>query len=298
MHRRAQTAGAGASGGGGGGDGAPAAVAALATALVGDHIADDFEEVTILWTDMKGFTTFCARQTPMEVVVFLNAMFSTFDRVLEKYGVRKIEVVGDALFCCAGVPAATPDHAERCVNAALEMLLFLPALCTYAGGAPISMRVGVHTGPVTAGVVGSTDPRYHLFGDSVTMANAMESTGVAGAVQISEATYRRLAARQVERAQRLDAWLALAKSGSAGVGPAAATPASAPAPRALADAASVGRYPVVDMAELDLYLDEQAAAADVTLHSADSLDKLDMAAASRRRANRRSAAGGKAPAKR
>jgi class 3 adenylate cyclase len=163
-------------------------------------IADSFDEVTILWTDMKGFTDFSAARSPLEIVAFLNAMFSTFDRILDKYGVRKIEVLGDAFFCCSGVPTHTPDHAERCANAALEMLMHMPILRRFAG-ADISMRIGIHTGPVIAGVVGMKDPRYHLFGDSVPYANAMESHGVPGAIHISEPSFRRLAERQAERAR-------------------------------------------------------------------------------------------------
>ncbi|RYY35922.1 hypothetical protein EON62_02150, partial [archaeon] len=163
-------------------------------------IADTHDDVTILWTDMKGFTNFSSSRTPIEIVTFLNAMFSTFDRILDKYGVRKIEVLGDAFFCCAGVPTATPDHAERCANAALEMLMHMPVLRSFAG-ADINMRIGIHTGSVVAGVVGTKDLRYHLFGDSVPMANAMESHGIPGAVQLSASAYERLASRQRERAR-------------------------------------------------------------------------------------------------
>ena len=137
----------------------------------------------------------------MEVVTFLNAMFSTFDRILDKYGIHKVEVLGDAFFVVGGCPIACDDHAERCVNAALEMLAHMPVLRVFAG-ADISMRVGVHTGPVMAGVVGSKDPRYHLFGATVPMANSMESTGEPGQVHVSWATYNRLQVNQEARARR------------------------------------------------------------------------------------------------
>ena len=164
-------------------------------------IADAFDEVTILWTDMKGFTSFSSNRTPMEVVTFLNAMFSTFDRILDKYGIQKVEVLGDAFFVVGGCPEPSTDHAERCVNAALEMQAHMPILRAFAGGADISMRVGVHTGPVVAGVVGAKDPRYHLFGATVPHANLMESSGEPGRVHISWQTHNRLQVNQEARAR-------------------------------------------------------------------------------------------------
>ena len=163
-------------------------------------IADEFDDVTVLWTDIKGFTAFSAARSPLEVVAFLNAMFSTFDRILDKYGVRKVEVLGDAFFVVGGCPVVCDDHAERCANAALEMLDHLPILRRFAGTDALDMRVGLHTGPVMAGVVGSKDPRYHLFGATVPYANAMESLGEPGRVHVSATTHAKLRRRQQERA--------------------------------------------------------------------------------------------------
>lgn len=125
----------------------------------------------------------------------------SFDRILDKYGIQKVEVLGDAFFVVGGCPVPSTDHAERCVNAALEMQAHMPILRAFAGGADISMRVGVHTGPVIAGVVGSKDPRYHLFGATVPAANAMESHGEPGRVHISWETYNRLQVNQEARAR-------------------------------------------------------------------------------------------------
>jgi class 3 adenylate cyclase len=203
-------------------------------------IADSFDDVTILWTDMKGFTNFSSSRGPMEIVAFLNAMFSTFDRILDKYGIRKVEVLGDAFFVVGGCPVPIDDHAERCINAALEMQMHMPILRRFAG-ADISMRVGIHSGPVVAGVVGSKDPRYHLFGQTVPYANAMESNGEPGCVHISQAAYERVTRRQAERAAAFLA--AVAAAGFAVPPEVAAGPTS-----------SVGQYPQVHLELLDEYL--------------------------------------------
>jgi class 3 adenylate cyclase len=164
-------------------------------------IADTFDNVSILWTDIKGFTKFSSSRTPLEIVSFVNSMFSTFDRVVDKHEIRKVEVLGDAFFVVGGCPIPSEDHAERCVNAALEMQLYMPVLSRFANS-DLAMRIGVNSGSVVAGVVGLSDPRYHLFGSTVNYANYMESSGIPGRVQVSLRTYEILSSRQIERAQR------------------------------------------------------------------------------------------------
>eukprot|EP01138_Halocafeteria_seosinensis_P007366 gb/GECG01007530.1/.p1 GENE.gb/GECG01007530.1/~~gb/GECG01007530.1/.p1 ORF type:complete len:1985 (+),score=231.08 gb/GECG01007530.1/:1-5955(+) len=166
----------------------------------GGVLAYSHEEVTILFTDLKGFTAFSSSVSPKQLVNFLNVMFSTFDRITHKYGIQKIEIIGDAYFCVAGCPTFVSDHAERCANAALEMLYFMPRLRSVAD-ADVRMRIGIHTGPAISGVVGRKDPRYHLFGNSVETAMSMESEGVPDEIQISDATYLRLHERQQRRAE-------------------------------------------------------------------------------------------------
>ena len=166
----------------------------------GSILASSHEEVTVLFTDLRGFTAFSSSVTPKRLVNFLNVMFSTFDRITHKYGIQKIEIIGDAYFCVAGCPTYVSDHAERCANAALEMLYFMPRLRSVAD-ADIRMRIGIHTGPAISGVVGTKDPRYHLFGNTVETAMCMECEGVPDDIQISDTTYLRLHERQQRRAE-------------------------------------------------------------------------------------------------
>jgi class 3 adenylate cyclase len=163
-------------------------------------IADTFEDVTILFTDIKGFTSFSQSITPGELVEFLNNMYSAFDEVLAQWDAYKVEILGDAYFVVCGCP----DESTGLINAAnaTEVALLLQSLMPQltsesvmpesAAGVSIQMRCGLHSGEVVAGVVGKKDPRYHLFGRSVVFANKMESHGVPGKVHISSSTYERL----------------------------------------------------------------------------------------------------------
>lgn len=151
-------------------------------------VADDFQSVSVLFTDMKGFTAYSAQLTPDELVEFLNNMYSAFDEVLEEHGLTKVEVIGDAYYVVGGCPDVLPaqEHAVNTVDAALAMLRMLPRVIV---DPTVQMRVGVHSGPVVAAIVGKRDPRYHLFGATVSYAEKMESHGIPGRVHVSEATY-------------------------------------------------------------------------------------------------------------
>ena len=162
------------------------------------QFAQSHEMCTILFTDLKGFTQFSSTVTPQALVNFLNILFSTCDRVIHKYGIQKIEVIGDAYFCVSGCPEYVPDHAERVVNAAIEILAFMPSLREITG-ADIRMRIGVHSGPAIAGVVGIKDPRYHLFGESVDHAMELESSSTEDCIHISRETRDLLVERQRRR---------------------------------------------------------------------------------------------------
>ena len=152
-------------------------------------IADTFEEVTILFTDIVGFTRLSARISAEDVVTHLNNMYTMFDAITEKYGLYKVETIGDSYMLVGGAPEHYEDHAERVCAAALEFKACVPKLQEISGEPSINVRIGMHSGPIVAGVVGFKNPRYHLFGDCVNTASRMESTGLAGEVQISEDTY-------------------------------------------------------------------------------------------------------------
>jgi class 3 adenylate cyclase len=143
-----------------------------------------------IFTDMKGFTRFSSTVTPSELVVFLNDMYQRFDNISEEYNIFKVEIIGDAYFGVSGAPNPCEDHADKIARAALafidsveQMKVDTPALKK----ADVNVRIGCHSGAVVAGVVGVKDPRYHLFGKNVSEAERMESSGVPGRIQCSDA---------------------------------------------------------------------------------------------------------------
>lgn len=143
----------------------------------------------------KGFTKYSSSVPPAELVEFLNDMYQRFDDISAVEGIFKVEIIGDAYFGVAGCPTPHQQHAEKCARGALAMIdavesmkIDTPALAA----ANVQIRIGVHSGAVVAGVVGMKDPRYHLFGDTVTYANLMESEGIPGKVQCSDRTAQEL----------------------------------------------------------------------------------------------------------
>lgn len=155
-------------------------------------IADRFESVTIVFADIVGFTPIAARMSPGALVQRLDEIFREFDGLAEARGVEKIKTIGDAYMAAAGVPEPAHDHADRAVAFACDMLL---ALATQDHASPFSLRVGVHTGPVVAGLLGRRRFVYDLWGETVNVASRLESSGVPGRVQVSEATARALSGR-------------------------------------------------------------------------------------------------------
>lgn len=125
---------------------------------------------------------------PMEVVSMLNSMYTKFDRALEKHDVYKVETIGDAYMVVSGLPERTNNHAHNIVDMAFDMLNAIATLPNPATGEPMKIRVGCHSGPVVAGVVGLKMPRYCLFGDTVNTASRMESTSEAMKIHISHST--------------------------------------------------------------------------------------------------------------
>lgn len=166
-------------------------------------IADSFADVTILFADIVGFTPLSAHLSPKEVVVLLNEVFSMFDSLVEQYGLEKIKTVGDAYMVVGGLPTPRPDHAEAVADLALDMQkgIALANVGPYLGQAPtllrspdrsLDIRIGINTGPVIAGVIGTKKFSYDLWGDAVNVASRMESQGIVGQIQVTTATYERL----------------------------------------------------------------------------------------------------------
>jgi len=154
-------------------------------------IADEANDVSVLFSDIKGFTKFCSGVKAVEVVRALNTLYMTFDDSLEKLDVFKVETIGDAYFVSANCPIKAPDHARRLVILGKEMIKACAEFTPCGARSKeykFQMRIGVHSGKVCAGIVGRKMPRYHLFGQTVTIAECMESSGVPGKVQISEDT--------------------------------------------------------------------------------------------------------------
>ena len=154
-----------------------------------------FDNVTVLFTDFKGFTSLSEVLSPAELVEDLNTCFSAFDHIMEKYNIEKIKTIGDAYMAAGGLPTISPTHASDTVNAALEIKEFMltQAKKKKAQGKPFfEIRIGVHSGPLVAGVVGVKKFQYDIWGDTVNTASRMESSGEVGEVNISESTYELL----------------------------------------------------------------------------------------------------------
>ncbi|MCU0424645.1 MAG: hypothetical protein MUF71_03350 [Candidatus Kapabacteria bacterium] len=154
-------------------------------------IVDTFDSATVLFTDMVGFTKIASRVSAEELIVMLNRMFSEFDKLAEKHGVEKIKTIGDAYMAVAGVPIPNDYHAEAVADMALDIMQAIRNLAEQEN-LPIQIRAGIHTGYLTAGVIGEKKFAYDLWGDTVNTASRMESSGEAGRVQCSEATYNAL----------------------------------------------------------------------------------------------------------
>ncbi|MER8382215.1 MULTISPECIES: adenylate/guanylate cyclase domain-containing protein [unclassified Mesorhizobium] len=155
-----------------------------------EFIADRFDEVTILFADIVGFSSIAARLPPSDLIKRLDGLFSTFDVLAEKHAVEKIKTIGDAYMAAGGVPEPAADHADRIVALGKSMLDALKPLAW--GNDGFRIRIGVHTGPVIAGLIGRHRFVYDVWGETVNIASRLESQGVADRMQISEATKQAL----------------------------------------------------------------------------------------------------------
>ena len=151
-------------------------------------IADHYNEASVLFADMVGFTPLSAQLPPVEMVELLNEVFSFFDSLLDKYGVEKIRTIGDSYMVASGLPRGRPDHAQALAHMALEMRDYI-ATHTFRNGQCVSFRIGINSGSMIAGVIGRRKFVYDVWGDAVNIASRMESHGLGGAVQITQTTY-------------------------------------------------------------------------------------------------------------
>ncbi|MFP5270247.1 adenylate/guanylate cyclase domain-containing protein [Coleofasciculus sp.] len=152
-------------------------------------IADRFADVTILFADIVGFTNLSARMPPTQLVFLLNQIFSRFDQLTEKYGLEKIKTIGDAYMIASGIPTPRKDHAEAMLEMALDMQVEIARFNKFQDE-NFCLRIGINSGPVVAGVIGTKKFIYDLWGDAVNTASRMESHGIPGKIQVTEATYK------------------------------------------------------------------------------------------------------------
>ncbi|MDJ0688603.1 MAG: adenylate/guanylate cyclase domain-containing protein [Xenococcaceae cyanobacterium MO_188.B32] len=154
-------------------------------------IADHFDSVTILFADLVNFTNLFAQLPPIEIVEILNEIFSEFDRISTKYGLEKIKIIGDAYMVVGGLPQQRDDHAEAIAEMALDMQRAI-AQFNSETDKTLSIRIGINTGAVVAGVIGTKKFSYDLWGDAVNIAYRMESHGVPDRIQVTASTYELL----------------------------------------------------------------------------------------------------------
>jgi class 3 adenylate cyclase len=151
-----------------------------------------YESVTVLFTDFVAFTKIAEGLSPQKLVAELNNCFLAFDTIIEKHNLEKIKTIGDSYMCAGGIPVPNQSHAVDAILAALEIQEFIREMNESRlanGEAPWDVRIGVHTGPVVAGVVGRKKFAYDIWGDTVNIASRMESSGESGRVNISDATF-------------------------------------------------------------------------------------------------------------
>jgi adenylate cyclase len=154
-------------------------------------IADTYGDVSIVFADLVGFTTLSTRLSPAQLVDMLDRLFSRFDARAEEFGIEKIKTIGDAYMAVAGLSEAVYDHVQRAARFAFAMQQEVDGLAAELGYA-INVRVGLHVGPVVAGVIGRKRPAFDCWGEAVNLASRLEHTASPGAILISESAYLRL----------------------------------------------------------------------------------------------------------
>jgi adenylate cyclase len=155
-------------------------------------IVDSFREATVVFADIVGFTSFSANMAPSRTVQLLNDLFSGFDKLAETYELEKIKTIGDSYMVVGGVPTVIPEHAERCALMALDMIEVLHHF-NRRNSTSLDVRIGINSGPVVAGIIGTRKFAYDLWGDTVNVASRMETHSQPGVIQCSSGTHGLLA---------------------------------------------------------------------------------------------------------
>lgn len=154
-------------------------------------IASGYDSVSVLFADIVGFTQICSEFSPAQTVELLNNIFSKFDYLTTEYGLEKIKTIGDEYMVVGGIPNQNPDHAEAIADLALSMQTEIAKFKNHLHQ-PMSLRIGINSGAVIAGVIGSNKFVYDIWGDTVNIASRMESQGEPRKIQVSESTYLKL----------------------------------------------------------------------------------------------------------
>jgi len=161
--------------------------------LTGKVDAVKFDEVTVLFTDFVAFSKLAESVKPEQVVKSIDFYFKGFDEITTKYGLEKIKTIGDSYMCASGLPTTNPVHAKNAINAAKEMIDFVTnSLNAQDGLSHFEIRIGIHTGPVVAGIVGLKKWQYDIWGDTVNIASRMEAKSEPGRINLSETTYYKI----------------------------------------------------------------------------------------------------------
>ncbi|KAI8926068.1 nucleotide cyclase [Entophlyctis helioformis] len=150
--------------------------------------AQEYESVTVFFSDITNFTVLSSQTSTKDMLATLNALWIEYDAIAKRWGVYKVETIGDAYLGVVGCPERVPDHASRAINFAIDIMAMIRNFRT-AMGSPIQIRIGLNTGPITAGVLGELNPHWCIVGDTVNTASRMESTSKAMMIHISESTY-------------------------------------------------------------------------------------------------------------
>jgi class 3 adenylate cyclase len=154
--------------------------------------ARQFRDVTVMFTDFKNFTLISEKLSPAELVAEVDELFKAFDTIISRYNLEKIKTIGDSYMCAGGLPVPSSTHALDVIHAAQEILQYMKRHLrkkTEEGGEQFEIRIGIHSGPVVAGVVGDRKFAYDIWGDTVNLASRMESSGETGRINISGTTY-------------------------------------------------------------------------------------------------------------